>query len=103
MCDWQEHTGSDPGRVVQVEVHTAASVSAAVKEYEASIAAAIQNDVPGSTPAPVANLGSRAAQIPKWIFVQKGTAVLAVSVSEPKKISDRLRALASAAAHRLGW
>lgn len=102
MCSWQQGAGSEPGRVVQVQVDTASSESAAIKEYEAFIAAAIQNDVPGSTPARVPNLGSRAAQIPGWIFVQKGTAVLAVTVSRPVD-PDTLRALASAAARRLGW
>jgi hypothetical protein len=106
-CSWQQHVGADPGRVVQVEVHTAATEADALREYQEFLSAANQNTAPTATPSPVPGLGSRAALLPEWLLAQKNRAVLAVTVGptsggQPPD-PQILRHLAKMTAARLGW
>jgi hypothetical protein len=107
MCSWQQYAGTDPGRVVQVEVHTAKSVADANQEYESAISQLIEHTAPNFRPLPVLNLGARAARLPEWLVVQKDRVMLAVSVSRTTNGAapdpSILEELARDVATRLGW
>jgi hypothetical protein len=107
MCSWQQHAGTDPGRVVQVEVHTALSVSDANQEYDSAISQLIGHTAPNFRPLPVPDLGARAARLPEWLVAQKDRVMLAVSVSRTTNgdapDANILEGLARAVASRLGW
>ena len=109
MCSWQQHAGGNPGRVVQVSIHTAASQAEAeaVKEYEAFLEQAIENTAPTATTTLVPGLGTRAARIPQWLVAQRQSTVLAVTMSPAAQDQPPdpavLERLAMIAARRLGW
>jgi hypothetical protein len=107
MCSWsQQPAGTAPGRAIQISVHTTASQAEAVKEYQAFLDAAQRNTAPTIKPTPVSGVGTRAARIPLWLIAQRGSVVLAVTISlsgnQPPNPAD-LEQLAQTAARRLGW
>jgi hypothetical protein len=105
MCSWQVPDVS-PARTVQVETNTAGSPEDAATEFEEILAATIAHTAPGATAEYLDGLGSRAAQIPEWIFVLNNNVVLVVTVSPTSSgppDSTVLERLARSAAARLGW
>ncbi|MET8853497.1 hypothetical protein [Amycolatopsis sp. NPDC004625] len=106
MCTWQQNAGPDPGRSVQAEVHTAASNSAALEEYQAAFRQLNEHSTPGVL-VPVSAIGERAGRLPEWLVAMKGPSVFAVTVTPTADgkapASAVIENLARQATARLGW
>jgi hypothetical protein len=106
QCSWQQHSGPEPGRSIDVIVDTTASEDEATREYAAFVANSIENTAPGVTPIPVPGIGTQAVRIPEWLIARRGAVVLAVSIAGmPGQAPDprTLESLARTASGRLGW